>query len=99
MIAVGATVSFGAIGFADDYLKVARSHNLGLRAPTKFALQVVVALGQIAFEGCLRLLRDQELWARFSRAARARAEQRYSADLVVPMYERVYEEVLAESPP
>ena len=43
-IAVGATVSFGAIGFADDYLKVARSHNLGLRAATKFALQVVVAL-------------------------------------------------------
>ena len=45
----------------------------------------------------LRLLRDRELWDRFSRAARARAEQHYSADLVVPMYERVYEEVLAES--
>jgi phospho-N-acetylmuramoyl-pentapeptide-transferase len=43
-IAVGATVSFGAIGFADDYLKVARRHNQGLRAATKFALQVVVAL-------------------------------------------------------
>jgi phospho-N-acetylmuramoyl-pentapeptide-transferase len=44
-IAVGATVSFGAIGFADDYLKVTRRHNQGLRAATKFALQVVVALG------------------------------------------------------
>jgi phospho-N-acetylmuramoyl-pentapeptide-transferase len=43
-IAVSATVSFGAIGFADDYLKVARRHNLGLRAASKFALQVVVAL-------------------------------------------------------
>jgi len=43
-IAVGATVSFGAIGFADDYLKVARRHNQGLRAGTKFAMQVVVAL-------------------------------------------------------
>jgi phospho-N-acetylmuramoyl-pentapeptide-transferase len=43
-IAVGATVSFGGIGFADDYLKVARRHNLGLRAATKFTLQVVVAL-------------------------------------------------------
>jgi len=43
-IAVGATVSFGAIGFADDYLKVARRRNLGLRSAPKFALQLVVGL-------------------------------------------------------
>jgi phospho-N-acetylmuramoyl-pentapeptide-transferase len=42
--AVGATLLFGAIGFTDDYLKVARKRNLGLKARTKFALQAVVAL-------------------------------------------------------
>jgi len=43
-IAVGATLAFGAIGFADDYLKIVRKQNLGLRAGTKFSLQVVAAL-------------------------------------------------------
>ncbi len=43
-IAVAATVSFGGVGFIDDYLKLRRKQNLGLRAKTKFALQVVVAL-------------------------------------------------------
>ena len=43
-IAVAATVSFGAIGFADDYLKISHRRNLGLSARTKLALQVVVAL-------------------------------------------------------
>jgi phospho-N-acetylmuramoyl-pentapeptide-transferase len=43
--ALVATVSFGAIGFTDDYLKISRKRNLGLTARSKFALQVVVALG------------------------------------------------------
>jgi phospho-N-acetylmuramoyl-pentapeptide-transferase len=43
-IAVGSTVLFGAIGFADDYIKVVRKRNLGLRAAPKMALQIVVAL-------------------------------------------------------
>jgi phospho-N-acetylmuramoyl-pentapeptide-transferase len=42
--AVAAISAFGAIGFADDYLKVSRKRNLGLRAGVKFALQVVVGL-------------------------------------------------------
>ncbi len=42
-IAVAAMVLFGAIGFADDYLKVARKRNLGLTAGRKFGLQVLVA--------------------------------------------------------
>ena len=42
-IAIGVTVSFGAIGFADDFLKVRRRRNLGLTARTKFLLQVGVA--------------------------------------------------------
>jgi len=43
-IAVGATVLFGAIGFADDYLKVVYQRNLGLKARTKMLWQVIVAL-------------------------------------------------------
>ena len=42
----------------------------------------------------VRLLRDADLWASFSQAARAAAVERFSAELVVPMYEQFYEEVL-----
>ena len=43
-VALGSTLGFGMIGFADDYLKlVRRSH--GLSARTKMALQVVLAVG------------------------------------------------------
>ncbi len=38
------TLAFGGVGFLDDYLKVRRGKNLGLRAWHKLALQVVVAL-------------------------------------------------------
>jgi len=44
-IPVATNLLFGAIGFVDDYLKVARKQNLGLRAWSKFGLQAVVALG------------------------------------------------------
>jgi phospho-N-acetylmuramoyl-pentapeptide-transferase len=44
-IAIASAVLFGAIGFADDYLKVSRKRSLGLRSATKFALQTAVALG------------------------------------------------------
>jgi phospho-N-acetylmuramoyl-pentapeptide-transferase len=42
-IAVLATAGFGAIGFADDYLKVARRNTYGLFARYKMAAQCVVA--------------------------------------------------------
>lgn len=45
-------VVYGAIGFADDYVKVKKKRNLGLTAPQKFVLQLVVAC---AFLGALRL--------------------------------------------
>ena len=35
---------FGLIGFADDYIKVIRKNNLGLRAWQKFSLQVVFSI-------------------------------------------------------
>jgi phospho-N-acetylmuramoyl-pentapeptide-transferase len=44
-IAVVTTLAFGAIGFADDYLKVKRRHNLGLTGREKLLLQFIVALG------------------------------------------------------
>ncbi len=43
-LALAMTVLFGAIGFADDYIKVAKRRNLGLTARTKFGLQVIVAV-------------------------------------------------------
>jgi phospho-N-acetylmuramoyl-pentapeptide-transferase len=44
-IAVVTTLAFGAIGFADDYLKVKRRHNLGLTGREKLLLQFTVAIG------------------------------------------------------
>ena len=39
-----AAISFGAIGFLDDYIKVILKRNLGLTAKQKFSLQVLVSL-------------------------------------------------------
>ena len=38
------TVAYGAIGFVDDYRKLAKKRNLGLTAKEKFGAQFVVAL-------------------------------------------------------
>ena len=45
LIAVAATVAFGAIGFADDYLKIVRRSHHGLRPRYKMAWQIVVGIG------------------------------------------------------
>jgi phospho-N-acetylmuramoyl-pentapeptide-transferase len=37
------TVAFGAIGFADDYMKIRKKRNLGLTAREKFAFQFLVS--------------------------------------------------------
>lgn len=42
---VAAGLLFGLIGFIDDYIKVAKKHNLGLTVKQKFALQIVFSLG------------------------------------------------------
>ena len=44
-IAVLSTLAFGAVGFADDYLKIVRRSHHGLRPRYKMGLQVVIALG------------------------------------------------------
>ncbi len=43
-IAVFSTLAFAAIGFADDYSKVAHRRNLGLTARAKFALQLATGI-------------------------------------------------------
>jgi phospho-N-acetylmuramoyl-pentapeptide-transferase len=44
LLALGATLGFAAIGFADDYNKVVRRHNLGLTAWQKFGAQILVCI-------------------------------------------------------
>ncbi|RMG58045.1 MAG: phospho-N-acetylmuramoyl-pentapeptide-transferase [Deltaproteobacteria bacterium] len=43
-IVLFATISFGLIGFVDDYRKVIRNHSEGLRPRVKFSLQILCAL-------------------------------------------------------
>ena len=44
-ITIFSTLAFGAIGFADDYIKVVQKRNLGLTARAKLFWQAVVAAG------------------------------------------------------
>src|SRR6266851_1228932 len=44
-VALLSLVSFGAIGFFDDYAKIRKRQNLGFTARRKFALQVLLAFG------------------------------------------------------
>jgi phospho-N-acetylmuramoyl-pentapeptide-transferase len=41
----GATIACALLGFADDYMKIARRRSLGLRARTKLVLTVAISLG------------------------------------------------------
>ncbi len=43
-LVVFSTTAFGAVGFADDYLKVIRHRNLGLTGHTKLMLQVLISV-------------------------------------------------------
>src|SRR3954449_1901409 len=44
-LALGSTTLFGAIGFADDYIKIVKKRSLGLTGIQKIVGQLVVALG------------------------------------------------------
>jgi phospho-N-acetylmuramoyl-pentapeptide-transferase len=44
ILALGATLAFGAIGFVDDYNKVVRRRNMGLRPRAKFGFQVLTCV-------------------------------------------------------
>ena len=52
LLALFSVLSFGAIGFADDYAKVVKKQNLGLRGRTKLFLQFLTAF----FAGIILLL-------------------------------------------
>ena len=43
-LVMGSTVAYGAIGFADDYIKVVRRRNLGLTARAKLGFQMLAGL-------------------------------------------------------
>ena len=53
----------GAIGFADDYIKVIKKRNLGLTGPQKLFLQILVAAGYIT---SLYLCGDRMVWVPFA---------------------------------
>jgi phospho-N-acetylmuramoyl-pentapeptide-transferase len=55
-LVMGSTLAFGAIGFADDYIKVLHKRNLGLTSKQKLALQFLVS-GAVAV--ALLVLRGQ----------------------------------------
>jgi phospho-N-acetylmuramoyl-pentapeptide-transferase len=44
LLALGAMLSFGAIGFVDDFQKVVRKHNKGLSARAKITYQILTSL-------------------------------------------------------
>src|SRR5215831_13751840 len=44
LLALGATIAFGTIGFIDDYNKVVRKRNMGLRPRAKFGLQLLTCI-------------------------------------------------------
>jgi len=45
-------------------------------------------------DAAVEMLGDADRWQAMGRAARAVAEERFSAERIVPMYESLYEEVL-----
>ena len=45
LVMLTVTFLFGLIGFLDDYIKVSKKHNLGLRAWQKLVLQILFAVG------------------------------------------------------
>src|SRR5258706_6452458 len=44
-VIIAATLAFGGIGFADDYLKLVKRRSLGLTGRQKLALQLLIAFG------------------------------------------------------
>lgn len=48
-VMITATIGFGLIGLADDYLKIVRKSHKGLSARQKFLLQIIIATGVSLF--------------------------------------------------
>lgn len=65
LLALFVTIGHGAIGFLDDYIKVVKKRNLGLRVREKFAGQIVMAF-LVAFIGSRFLGLTTALWIPFA---------------------------------
>ncbi len=59
-LVMASTLAYGAIGFADDYIKVVSRRSLGLTARAKMLLQILVG---VAVAVSLIALRAQGLWS------------------------------------
>lgn len=64
LLALFVTLGYGAIGFWDDYIKVVKKRNLGLRAREKFAGQILLAAVAAVLGRCFLGL-TTELWVPF----------------------------------
>src|SRR5262249_52819651 len=47
-VVILATLGFGAVGFADDYLKLVKQRSLGLTGRQKLAFQLIIAVAVLA---------------------------------------------------
>src|SRR5438552_4404126 len=47
--AAAASLAYGAVGFADDYIKIVRKRSLGLTAREKIGFQIMISLGVAVF--------------------------------------------------
>lgn len=56
LVALGATVAFGIIGFIDDFIKVVLKRSLGLRAYQKLGLQIVVAIFLAIYQSSISVM-------------------------------------------
>jgi phospho-N-acetylmuramoyl-pentapeptide-transferase len=83
-IALLGLIGFGAIGFLDDYAKIAKKRNLGLTARQKFWLQILCAM-VIAFF-LLLLHADQ----RYSTAINVPFFKQFKPDLLVESWTHSY---------
>lgn len=72
-------IGFGAIGFLDDFAKIAKKRNLGLTARQKFWAQVFIAM-VIGF--CLLLLHANHAW-KYSTAVNIPFFKQFKPDLLI----------------
>lgn len=56
IVALGATLAFGLIGFIDDFIKVVSKRSLGLRAYQKLSLQTIIAIFLATYLPKMRLV-------------------------------------------
>lgn len=57
LVLFAVSLGFGAIGFIDDYIKVAKKRNLGLTAIQKFSLQLLFAIVYVVIMYAMGLLK------------------------------------------